>query len=141
MQNDFYHTNLREARERAGLTQGQLAEAIGVDRTVILALETGRTRLFSKQLPKLAAYYGRSIGELLFSVDPEQYLRGEQLRTEREDALAQEYERRLAERDEKIGSLEQVILQLEQALADSRKTVASLQQNNEYLLEQLRKGE
>ena len=141
MQTDIYHTHLREARDRAGLTQGQLAEAIGVDRTVILALENGRTRLFSKQIPKIAAHYGVSIGELLFAVDPDELLKGEQLRTERENALAAEYERRIAERDERIDTLGQVIRQQEKALEDQRKTIESLQQNNEYLLAQLRKGE
>ena len=40
MQNDFFHTNLRQARELAGLSQAELADEIGVSRTTIVALES-----------------------------------------------------------------------------------------------------
>lgn len=34
-------SKIRKLRERAGLTQGQLAEKVGVDRTMIVKIENG----------------------------------------------------------------------------------------------------
>ena len=65
MQNDFFHTNLRRARELAGLSQAELADDLGVSRTTIVALESGRTHLFNKTVPLIARRLGISVEKLL----------------------------------------------------------------------------
>ncbi|AKR47798.1 transcriptional regulator [Acetobacter pasteurianus] len=54
-------------RKSAGLTQQQVADALGVSRPAIAFWETGREGSARKHIPKLAA---------LFNVDPEIFLTG-----------------------------------------------------------------
>jgi Zn-dependent peptidase ImmA (M78 family)/transcriptional regulator with XRE-family HTH domain len=56
---------LQEARKARGRTQQEAAEHLGVARTTITAIEKGERRLQSSELVRLAALYGRSVGELL----------------------------------------------------------------------------
>jgi len=56
---------LQEARKARGKTQQEAAEQLGVARTTITAIEKGDRRVQASELTRLAAYYGRSIGELI----------------------------------------------------------------------------
>ena len=56
---------LQEARKARGMTQQQAAEHLGVARTTITAIEKGERRVQPSELAQFAAYYGRSIGELV----------------------------------------------------------------------------
>ena len=132
MQNDFFHTNLRQARERAGLSQTELAESIGVGRTTIVSLETGKTRLFNKNVPKVAGRLGISLEELVCGMPAEALLKDELTWAERERALVAEYEQRIQALQDKLDDARR----LNKALQDN---VDSLTTSHNYLLEQLRK--
>lgn len=133
MKGDFFHTNLRTARERAGLSQAELAEEIGVARTTIVYLESGKTNLFSKHIPAIARVLGLTEEELLCGIPKEALLRGdEQIWKERELALKEEYERRITMLQDKLDT-EKRINKVLQANVDS------LNASYEYLLQQLRK--
>lgn len=59
---------VRQLRSEGGLSQGQLAEAMGVSRQTINAIETGR---YTPSLPLamvLARFFGRPVEEV-FSVE------------------------------------------------------------------------
>lgn len=56
---------LQEARKARGRTQQEAAEHLGVARTTLTAIEKGERRIQPTELLRLAAYYGRSVGELL----------------------------------------------------------------------------
>lgn len=129
---DFFHTNLRQARERAGITQEVLAEGIGVGRTTIVSLETGKTRLFNKNIPKVAERLGISLEELLCGIPADALLRDEPSWAEREHALIEEYEQRIQILQDKLDDA----YRLNKALQDN---VDSLTTSHNYLLEQLRK--
>ena len=61
--------DIRILRERQGLSQGQLAEALRVSRQSINAIETGR---YLPSLPlafAIARYFGRPIEELFHDED------------------------------------------------------------------------
>jgi putative transcriptional regulator len=61
--------DVRILRERRGLSQGQLAEALHVSRQTINAIETGR---YLPSLPlafAIARYFGRPIEELFHDED------------------------------------------------------------------------
>lgn len=61
--------DVRILRERLGLSQGQLAEALRVSRQTINAIETGR---YLPSLPlafAIARYFGRRIEELFHDED------------------------------------------------------------------------
>jgi Zn-dependent peptidase ImmA (M78 family)/transcriptional regulator with XRE-family HTH domain len=56
---------VQEARRACGKTQQEAADYLGVARTTITAIEKGERRLQPSELSRLAAFYGRSIGELI----------------------------------------------------------------------------
>ena len=132
MQHDFFHINLRRARERAGLTQVELAEELGVGRTTVVSLENGTTRLFNKNLPLIADRLGISLEELLCGADAGFLLADEPSRCERERALVDDYEQRIRILQDKLDGA----TRLNDAL---QANVDSLTRSNQYLLEQLRK--
>lgn len=58
-------TNLREVRQRTGMTQEELAQRVGVRRETILHLESGRYNPSLKLAMDIAGVFGRSV-EMLF---------------------------------------------------------------------------
>jgi len=65
---------LKAARENCGLTQQQVADALGLVRTAIVQIEAGRRSVNSLELEKMARLYGRSLSEFVsegaFEEDP-----------------------------------------------------------------------
>lgn len=61
---------LREARETLGLTQGDVATAIGIQRTAVSDLESGKRGVSGLELRRLSRLYRRSVAWLLG--EPEQ---------------------------------------------------------------------
>lgn len=56
---------LRTARETLGLTQDDVAGALGIPRTSVLAMEAGRRNVTALELRRLARLYRRSVQWLL----------------------------------------------------------------------------
>ena len=56
---------LREAREYVGLLQEDVAQALGIPRASVSALEAGKRRVSSLELRRLARLYRRPVGWLL----------------------------------------------------------------------------
>ncbi|CCF83767.1 helix-turn-helix domain-containing protein [Nitrolancea hollandica] len=61
---------LQEARKMRGSTQQEAAEQLGVARTTLTAIEKGERRVQPNELIRLAAFYGRSVGEFLRRGEP-----------------------------------------------------------------------
>ncbi len=59
------HGRIKELREDNELTQEQLAEALGVDNTLVSHWETGLARPTVEMLGPLADAFGVSVGELI----------------------------------------------------------------------------
>lgn len=57
--------SFKTARERSGLTQRDLAAALGIDQSTVSLWEVGKTRPRAKLLPKLAALLNCTVDELL----------------------------------------------------------------------------
>lgn len=73
---------LRESRERAGLTQQQVADWLGIRRPGVAEIEAGNRAVKSEELARLATLYGTSIGWLAGSDSaPEDRLAGALFRT------------------------------------------------------------
>lgn len=62
---------LVEARKARGMTQAQVAEALGVARTTITAMEQGERRPRAGELIRLAELFGRQVGELTRPLSPQ----------------------------------------------------------------------
>lgn len=58
---------LAQARRQAGLTQAQLAEKVGIDRTALSKIESGRRRVDTDELISLAEALGQQSSSLLGS--------------------------------------------------------------------------
>lgn len=56
---------LREAREYVGLSQEEVAQALGVSRPTVTNIETGNRRVEAVELDKLATLYRQSVTFLL----------------------------------------------------------------------------
>ncbi len=56
---------IKEARQDAGLTQAELAQAVGVSRSAVAQWETGRTGQVGANLSRIATVLGVSAGVLL----------------------------------------------------------------------------
>lgn len=61
---------LQEARKARGLTQEEAAAEIDAVRTTLVAIEKGIRRIRPAELVRLAATYGRSVGEFLRTSEP-----------------------------------------------------------------------
>jgi transcriptional regulator with XRE-family HTH domain len=129
---DFFHNNIRRARERAGLSQTELAECLGVVRSTINDLECGRTNLFNKNIPAIARRLGISVEELLCGAPPEQLLEDPFTRTERENALRKDLEGRISALQEQLDTEKRISHNLQTSLD-------SLTRSHNFLLDQLRK--
>ncbi|MEO3941671.1 helix-turn-helix transcriptional regulator [Paenarthrobacter nicotinovorans] len=56
---------LREARDVTGLTQGDVALALGIARTSVAAFESGVRKVSAVEIRALATLYGRTVGWLI----------------------------------------------------------------------------
>lgn len=61
---------IRNARERQGISQGEMASRLGIDRSTYMNFEHGRTQIISEYLPAFAELMGMSDEELVFG-EPE----------------------------------------------------------------------
>ena len=59
---------LREARQLAGLSQGQVARLLGMHRPTVTEIEAGRRRVAAEELAELADLYEVDVGWLLGSL-------------------------------------------------------------------------
>ena len=65
MEQEQLGERLREARKYIGLLQEDVAEVLGIPRASISAVETGKRRVSSLELRRLARLYRRPVGWLL----------------------------------------------------------------------------
>lgn len=61
--------DIRKLREKANLTQGALAEKVGVDRTAVVKWESGAAYPSSAKLPKIAEILGCTVSDLFSGED------------------------------------------------------------------------
>lgn len=55
----------KNAREKSGLTQQDLATVLGVDQSTVCLWETGKTQPRAKLLPKIAEIFNCTVDDLL----------------------------------------------------------------------------
>ena len=135
VQLDTVHIRIRQAREKAGFSQTEMAEELGVGRTSYIAFENGRTRLFNPIAGKMAARLGLSPEELIFGRRPDEGLLRDQTALEEwKRATVEDYEQRLSILQEKLDAANKII-----SYQDAN--IRTLSESNHYLISQLRKNE
>ena len=138
MSRDKAHDNIRRIRKSLGLSQAAMAEELGIGRTAYINFETGRTLLYSRNLVKFSAYTGISESSIIcseFREDSEGSLLrdegGEQLRMK---AVREDYEKRIAELQEKLA-------EVDASLKHQIQVSESLIKTNEFLMVRLDKND
>ena len=138
MSRDKAHDNIRRIRKSLGLSQAAMAEELGIGRTAYINFETGRTLLYSRTLVKFSAYTGISESSIIcseFREDSEGSLLrdegGEQLRMK---AVREDYEKRIAELQEKLA-------EVDASLKHQIQVSESLIKTNEFLMGRLDKND
>ena len=138
MSRDKAHDNIRRIRKSLGLSQAAMAEELGIGRTAYINFETGRTLLYSRNLVKFSAYTGISESSIIcseFREDSEGSLLrdegGEQLRMK---AVREDYEKRIAELQEKLA-------EVGASLKHQIQVSESLIKTNEFLMGRLDKND
>ena len=132
---DTVHTHIRQAREKAGFSQTEMAEELGVGRTSYIAFENGRTRMFNPIAGKMATRLGISLEELLFGRRPDEELLRDQTALDAwKRATVEDYEQRLAILQDKLDAANRII-----SYQDAN--IRTLSESNQYLISQLRKNE
>ena len=66
MDNNYIADNLRYLRKRKGVTQIEVARALGVPATTYNAYETGQNVPKDDMKQRIAEYYGRSVQFIFF---------------------------------------------------------------------------
>jgi transcriptional regulator with XRE-family HTH domain len=61
--------SLRQARQRARITQVKAAEALGISQVTVSSWELGRTRPQIEDLPRVARVYRTTVRELVAFLD------------------------------------------------------------------------
>ena len=64
-------TKIKELRTRKGLTQGEVADALGVSRPTFVSIEDGKRELNISELRKIAAAFGIAVHDLASDIAPE----------------------------------------------------------------------
>ena len=136
MSRDKAHDNIRRIRKSLGLSQAAMAEELGI--AAYINFETGRTLLYSRNLVKFSAYTGISESSIIcseFREDSEGSLLrdegGEQLRMK---AVREDYEKRIAELQEKLA-------EVDASLKHQIQVSESLIKTNEFLMGRLDKND
>ncbi len=65
MNKDSIHLNIRKARERAGLSQEELAFKIGISRQAYYNIESGHTNLLNDKLERIAGECATTLDYIL----------------------------------------------------------------------------
>lgn len=128
-------SRIRSLREERGLSQSALADELGIGRTTYLNFETGKTRLYSKTLSAVAAYFDIDEEEILFGKKPsDKVLKDIEDFEERRLALIDEYESRISKLNTRLQEAQEII-------ESNKQIIQSLTQTNQFLLSRLNKND
>ena len=91
---DFY-TQIQEFRQKAGMTQTELADKVGISRGAITAIEQGKRKVGVEELIKLCAAFNCSYQDLLSTEQPQPKVKKERKNLlELYDIYKRDYSRR-----------------------------------------------
>lgn len=122
MDNRSARENLRRFRESRRLSQDAFADEIGISRISYGRLETGKTKLFSCHLLRIASAFGTSVEEILLGFKPVPETQVLNSEAERENIREQReyYENLLEAEREKSAGLESIVRGLQKEVETLR---------------------
>ncbi|MBO7544136.1 MAG: helix-turn-helix transcriptional regulator [Bacteroidales bacterium] len=125
--------NIIRACEKHGFTKKAIADAVGISKVSLHALEKGPTRILNENIYKIADFLGLSVEELIlgYKPDPESAGRLQQMKMdygEKSKSLVAGYEERLGASARENNAL--------QALVESQKETI---RNQEEIISMLRR--
>lgn len=124
--------NIRELRESLGWTQQETADRLGISRTSYRCLESGRTRVISEYLARLAEIMGRSEEELLFGEPLDARVLREGTDWEaRLRTLTEEYEHRLDVQRRELENLRALLNSKDETIRVQEQLLAMYRKSSE----------
>lgn len=128
---------IKELRDKAGLTQKELAESVGISTRALISLEA-KDDLVNRHLSKIAEVTGASEMELMGYELPADV---KSATRELKEALDLRYKNKVDEYEDTISKQNEKIRLLESALLSKDKTIASQEKVIRMLESQLKKYE
>lgn len=129
--------NIREVRERMGLSQAKMAEMIGISVTAYRKIETGKTAVIGRSLYSISEQSGVPIEKIILGYDPvdpsdRSWHGGADLESEIV-TLKSYYEAKLKEKADEIAGKDLVIVDLRSDIKRLEAFAASQQKMIDFL--------
>lgn len=123
--------SIKRSREECNLTQKELAEKVGISTNAYAEIESGKTRIFNENLPKIALETGRSFEKLVWGFNPDEALAAGLGEAEKEfnqkiSDIQGNYERIIQEKESHISSLSKENEFLKKELDNKNSIIAKL---------------
>ena len=110
MDNITISENIERLKEKAGVTQEELADRAGISRTSLQNILSAKVNLFNRHLPAIAEALGVSLEKLMLGYEPcdpdDGLLRSEVDHQTQLHELAEDYQKRLDELQRRFDLLE-----------------------------------
>lgn len=132
MTDDSIKLHIKKRREEMAITQGEMAEKLGIDRNTYRSIENGNTRILNSHIAKISEILSTSVEELVFGYNPsksgtdallEDY---KQLSYKQMEALKEEYEKRITHLKSLLANSEEKVALLSQQVEDKQEIIVLL---------------
>lgn len=123
---------IKAYRKESKLSQKDLADKIGISRNAYIGIENGNTRIFNEKLQKIAELTDTTIEKLVLGYEPVENAdaRLGEIQVEFKEKtkkMQEEYEKHLAEKDNTINLLKELVNSLQESIRTKDSIIAMLQ--------------
>ena len=123
---------IKTYRKESKLSQKELADKIGISRNAYIGIENGNTRIFNEKLQKIAELTDTTIEKLVLGYEPVENadMKLGEIQVEFKEKtrkMQEEYESRLAEKDNTILLLKELVNSLQESIRTKDSIIAMLQ--------------
>ena len=123
--------HISKHREKCGISQKEMADKLGMDRTTYRSIEKGKTKLINSHIHDIAESLGASTEEIVlgYSPEPETHKVLEEYKASSEEKfrkIIEEYESRLSSKDKEIEAHKAMIKVLSGRIEDKDEMISML---------------
>ena len=130
MDNESIKKNIMKLRLEHNLSQGDMADALGVARNTYRSVEKGNTRMISDTVLEVAKWAGITPEEVVLGFKPDEAI-SQRLKDARVKGLTEEYEARLDGLRKEIDLLKDLIKEKDDNIRNLKSLIALLEKGQE----------